>query len=118
MTSLEGRDARGLTPADLPDPPGLITCDVSFIPLRLVLPHVLGLAAPEADAVILVKPQFEAGRDKVRKGLVRDPAVHVAVCDAVAQQLRGLGWRPTAPIESPIPGGDGNREFLIGAQRG
>jgi 23S rRNA (cytidine1920-2'-O)/16S rRNA (cytidine1409-2'-O)-methyltransferase len=118
VTSLEGRDARSLAPADLREPPSLITFDVSFIPLRLVLPHILALAAPQADAVMLVKPQFEAGRDKLRKGIVRDPAVHVAVCDAVAQLLRGLGWRPTAAIESPIPGGDGNREFLIGAQRG
>jgi 23S rRNA (cytidine1920-2'-O)/16S rRNA (cytidine1409-2'-O)-methyltransferase len=117
VVSLEGRDARSLAPADLSEPPGLVTCDVSFIPLRLVLPNVFGLAAPRARAIVLVKPQFEAGRDRVRKGIVRDPAVHVAVCDEVTQLVRGLGWQVAGVIESPVPGGDGNREFLLGAER-
>ena len=118
VTSLEGRDARTLQAADLAESPSLLTFDLSFISLKLVLPHVLALAAPDAAMVALIKPQFEAGREKVRKGIVKDPAVHVAVCDDIEKLVRRLGWLPDGVITSPVPGGDGNREFLIGARRG
>ena len=117
VTSLEGTDARALTRALVPDPVDLLVCDVSFISLKLVLPAVLALLAPRATMAVLVKPQFEAGRERVRKGIVRDPAVHSEICDDLAAFVASLGFvvRPIAP--SPIAGGDGNREFLLGAHR-
>lgn len=118
VISLEGRDGRSLTAADMAEPPSLLTFDLSFISLRLVLPHVLALAAPDAAMVALIKPQFEAGRENVRKGIVKDPTIHVAVCDGVDKLVRRLGWKPDGVIASPVPGGDGNLEFLIGARRG
>jgi 23S rRNA (cytidine1920-2'-O)/16S rRNA (cytidine1409-2'-O)-methyltransferase len=117
VTSLEGTDIRGLDPATLATRPDLASVDVSFIGLRLVLPALPGLLAPGAALVALIKPQFEAGREHVgRGGLVRDPAVHDAVCAAVYSVLEGLGAKILGPIASPVPGGDGNAEFLIGAK--
>ncbi|WP_406857447.1 TlyA family RNA methyltransferase [Alsobacter sp. KACC 23698] len=118
VASLEGRDARTLAPEDLGEAPTLLTFDVSFISLRLVMPHVLALAASDAAMVALVKPQFEAGRAHVRKGLVKDPAIHRTVCDGARDLVASLGWRCDGVIPSPVAGGDGNLEFLIGARRG
>ena len=118
IVSFEGVDIRDLMPAQLGDPPELITIDVSFISLKLVLPTITELAAAKAELVALIKPQFEAGRERVNKGVVRDPAVHDAVCNDVDALVRSLGWRPLGVICSPITGGDGNREFLLGAVRG
>ncbi|MCP8939047.1 TlyA family RNA methyltransferase [Alsobacter sp. SYSU M60028] len=118
LVSMEGRDARSLTAAELGAPPSLVTFDVSFIPLGFVLPHVLALAAPDAALCALVKPQFEAGRGQVRKGIVRDEAVRRAACERVARQVEEQGWRVDGVIVSPIAGGDGNIEYLIGARRG
>ena len=99
--------------------PSLVTIDVSFISLRQVLPAALALAAARAQLVALIKPQFEAGeRRHLKKGIVRDPAVHAAVCADIAAFVAGLGWTVEAPFPSPIAGRDGNREFLIGARRG
>lgn len=117
LHSREATDARSLAADDLPAAPALLTFDLSFIPLRLVLPRVLALAAPDAALVALVKPQFEAGRQHVRKGVVRDCAVHDAVCRAVADLVASLGWSVDGVLPSPIAGGDGNREFLLGARR-
>jgi 23S rRNA (cytidine1920-2'-O)/16S rRNA (cytidine1409-2'-O)-methyltransferase len=114
----EGRDARALEPDMFEAPPAAIVCDVSFISLRLVLPHVLPLAAPSAWLVALIKPQFEAGRAHVVKGAVKDPTVHAQVCDAVRLATEKLGWSSLGIIPSPIPGGDGAQEFLFGARRG
>ena len=115
----EGTDIRGLAPGSLAPAPRLAAIDVSFIGLRLVLPAVVGLLAPEAVLVALIKPQFEAGRERVgRGGLVRDAAVHAEVCAAAAAVLAGLGFATLGPVPSPVAGGDGNREFLIGARRG
>jgi len=114
----EGCDARGLDGALFEAPPGAIVCDVSFIGLRLVLPHVLPLAAAGAWLVALVKPQFEAGRANLVKGAVRDPAVHARVCEDVRACAHALGWSSLGIIASPIPGGDGAAEFLFGARRG
>jgi len=83
-----------------------------------VLPAVDKLVAVRATLVALIKPQFEAERGAIKKGIVRDPAVHAAVCEDIAAFLRTVGWRVTGVIPSPILGGEGNREFLIGAGRG
>ena len=116
LDSREATDARSLAPADLPAPPDLLTFDVSFIPLRLVLESVLPLAAPDAAAVALVKPQFEAGREHVKKGIVRDEAARLAACEAVAGVFTALGWSVEGVVPSPIAGGDGNVEYLLGAR--
>jgi 23S rRNA (cytidine1920-2'-O)/16S rRNA (cytidine1409-2'-O)-methyltransferase len=118
IVSLEETDIRTLPASSFDAPPDLITIDVSFISLKLVLPAVTALAAPSATLVALIKPQFEAGRDRVKKGVVRDPAVHQAVCDDIAAVAASLGWRVRGIIPSPIAGGDGNVEFLLAAERG
>ncbi|ATQ68181.1 MULTISPECIES: TlyA family RNA methyltransferase [Methylosinus] len=117
VASFEGLDARALTAAHLSEPPSLIVVDASFISLALTLPAALALAAPQADLLALIKPQFEAGRAAVKKGVVRDAAVHAEVCARVAAEVEALGWRICGVIPSPIEGGDGNREFLLHAQR-
>jgi 23S rRNA (cytidine1920-2'-O)/16S rRNA (cytidine1409-2'-O)-methyltransferase len=119
VVSLEQTDIRTLTSSSsLPALPELTVVDVSFISLRLVLPAISALAAAKAQLVTLIKPQFEAGPERVTKGIVRDPAVHAAVCRDVEQHATSLGWRVLGVIPSPIEGGDGNREFLLGAERG
>ena len=105
------------SPARLDERPDLITVDVSFISLKLVLPAALGLAKTPAQLVALIKPQFEAGRGAVKKGIVRDDAVRAAVCDDISAFVASLGWRVLEVIPSPIDGGDGNAEFLLGAAR-
>jgi len=115
IESLEETDIRTLAPLD--PAPDLVVIDVSFISLRQVLPSALSQAKTPAQLVALIKPQFEAGRDRVKKGVVRDPAVHQAVCDDIAAYVASLGWRVLSVIRSPIAGGDGNLEFLLGAVR-
>jgi 23S rRNA (cytidine1920-2'-O)/16S rRNA (cytidine1409-2'-O)-methyltransferase len=118
VLSLEATDARDLTAERVPEAPGLIVTDVSFISLAKALPAALALAAPDADLVALVKPQFEVGPERVGKGgLVSDPAARSAALDGVAAFLAGAGWTVEATTESPIAGGDGNREFLLWARR-
>jgi len=118
VVSLEATDARDLTPALIPDPPGLIVTDVSFISLEKALPAALALAGDGADLVALVKPQFEVGREKVGKGgVVTDEAARQAALAAVAAFITGSGWTVRATADSPIEGGDGNREFLLWAGR-
>jgi 23S rRNA (cytidine1920-2'-O)/16S rRNA (cytidine1409-2'-O)-methyltransferase len=114
---LERTNARHLTAEHLPQPPGVVVCDASFIGLRTVLPAALGLAAPGAFAVALIKPQFEAGPERVGKGgVVRDPAVHAEVCAMIRDWWAALpGWRVLGVEPSPITGPEGNREFLIAA---
>jgi 23S rRNA (cytidine1920-2'-O)/16S rRNA (cytidine1409-2'-O)-methyltransferase len=114
---METTNIRALDAAAIAQPPTLIVADVSFISLKLALPPALKLAALPAQLVVLVKPQFEAGRDAVKKGVVRDAAIHAAVCDDIAAFVAGLGWTVQGVIPSPIEGGDGNREFLLGATR-
>ena len=119
VINLEQTDARALTPAVIPEAPGLIVCDASFIGLAKVLPVALSLAAPEADLVTLVKPQFEAtGPGGTKKGVVKDPVAQQAALAAVCDWLEGEGWAVQATSESPITGGDGNVEFLLWAKRG
>jgi 23S rRNA (cytidine1920-2'-O)/16S rRNA (cytidine1409-2'-O)-methyltransferase len=114
---LEGRDARSLTAADFDEPPAAIVCDVSFISQRKVLPTVLPLAAPGAWLASLVKPQFELEPSQVVKGRVKHEASLAQACEAVREAVTALGWTPLGLIPSPIPGGDGSREFLLAARR-
>lgn len=118
VRATEGLNARDLAAADIGEPLGAIVADLSFISLRLALPPALSLAAPGAFAVILVKPQFEAGREHVGKGgIVRDPAVAEAAAAAIAEWVATVpGWHVDGLVPSPIAGGDGNREFLLGAR--
>ena len=115
----EGVNARYLSRAEISEPIDLVTCDASFIGLATVLPASLALAAEHAALVALIKPQFEAGPKEVGKGgVVRDPAVHRAVCERIAAWLGAQpGWRVLGITESPITGPAGNREFLIYARR-
>lgn len=116
---LEKCNARHLDQSLIPEQPQVIVCDASFIGLRTVLPAALSLAAPDAWAVALIKPQFEAGREHVgAKGVVRDPAVHDAVCGMISEWWSALpGWHVLGIEASPITGPEGNREFLIAARR-
>ena len=117
VVSLEATDARTLTGDLIAEAPSLIVADVSFIGLAKVLPAALALAAPGADLIVLVKPQFEVGPERVGKGgLVTDPAAHVAALDGVTSFLTRSGWAIRGSADSPITGGDGNREFLLWAQ--
>ena len=112
----EGVNARELTAATLDGrTPDFLVADVSFISLELALPPALGLAAPGARGLFLVKPQFEAGRATIGKGgVLRDPAAALAVAEARAAWLDAFpGWRALGLAASPIEGGDGNREFLL-----
>ena len=128
VTLLERTNARTLTPGSLlphlPQPVLFFCMDVSFISATLVLPAVVAALAPEGsrwagDAVILVKPQFEAGREHVGKGgIVRDPAAQQLAVDRVEAAVRGLGGEALALIDSPILGMEGNREFLLHARFG
>jgi 23S rRNA (cytidine1920-2'-O)/16S rRNA (cytidine1409-2'-O)-methyltransferase len=118
VISLEGTDARALGPALVPEAIDIVVADVSFISLALVLPPALARAAPTADLVALLKPQFEVGRENVgRGGIVRSEALHADVCDRLAALVAGLGWRVRGVLPSPIEGGDGNREFLLVGER-
>jgi len=114
---LENTNARYLMPAAIGEPAALLVCDVSFISVTLVLPQFPPLLTPDGEFVILVKPQFEVGREQVGKGgIVRDPALHEAACNKVRTAVEGLGYT-TAIIPSPVLGAEGNREFLLHARR-
>lgn len=113
VVSLEGTNARDLTRATISDPIDLLTCDVSFVSVTKVLGPALALCAPAADAVILVKPQFEAGREAVGKGgIVNDEAAVAASLAQVTAFMELEGWQRFAALPSPIAGGDGNREVV------
>ncbi len=118
VVSMESTDARSLDPSMFDAPPELVVCDASFISLKLVLPRALELAAPGAVLIALIKPQFEAGRERVGKGgIVRDPEVHYDVCLDIRGFLGAAGWNVIGLEPSPIAGGDGNREFLVAARK-
>jgi len=110
---IEHFNARHLTPGDLPGPVDIVTIDVSFISLRQILPVVPPLLRPHADVIALVKPQFEAGRGEIRKGVIRDADVHSRVVDEVAAAAREVGLNSVASTPSPITGAKGNVEFLL-----
>lgn len=106
-------NARNLAPETIGDPISLIVMDVSFISVTLILPALTTVLQPDGEMVVLVKPQFEVGREHVGKGgIVRDESLHQAVCDKIRQAVEGYGLR-TAIIDSPILGAEGNKEFLL-----
>lgn len=118
VTLMEATDIRKVAAADLPGVPDLAVVDVSFISLRLVLPAVSALLAAEADLIVLVKPQFEVGRAHVGKnGIVTDEAARQAAVAGISVEAGRLGWHLHGPIDSPVAGGDGNREFLMHGAR-
>jgi 23S rRNA (cytidine1920-2'-O)/16S rRNA (cytidine1409-2'-O)-methyltransferase len=109
----EGVNARYLDPVEFPEKFDLGVCDASFISATLLIPAIVPLLSPQGEMVILVKPQFEVGREQVGKGgIVRDPQMHRAACDRVLAIVEALGYR-TQIMESPILGAEGNREFLV-----
>jgi 23S rRNA (cytidine1920-2'-O)/16S rRNA (cytidine1409-2'-O)-methyltransferase len=111
VTVLERVNARSLT--ELPFAPQLVTCDVSFISVRIALPPALALAAPGWRALVLVKPQFEAGKAEAPKGVVRDPAVRRRVVREVAEALVEAGAEPVGVVDSGLPGPKGNHEYVL-----
>ncbi len=118
VVELSGTDARLLDANLIPTPPDVIVTDVSFISLAKALPAALALAGEGAELVALVKPQFEVGRERVGKGgLVRDEAARAGALADVVAWLEAIGWRVLATADSPVSGGDGNREFLLRAVR-
>lgn len=118
IVSMEDTDIRTLAGKRLEIRPDVVVIDASFISLKLVLPAVLPLAASPMHLLALIKPQFEAGREHLKKGIVRDAQVHRAVCDDIAGFVKSLGCTEIKVFPSSIAGGDGNAEFFIGARRG
>jgi 23S rRNA (cytidine1920-2'-O)/16S rRNA (cytidine1409-2'-O)-methyltransferase len=108
---IERTNARHVT--ELPFAPQLVTCDVSFISVKLALPPILRLAAPGWQALVLVKPQFEAGRAEAQKGVVRDPAVQRRVIREIVDTALGWGGETVGVVDSGLPGPKGNREFVL-----
>ena len=113
VVAIEHFNARHLTLADLPGPVDIVTIDVSFISLRQILPVVPPLLRPGADVIALVKPQFEAGRGEVRKGVVREAIVRTRVLEEIRAAAAAVGLTTAAVTPSPITGQKGNVEFLL-----
>lgn len=115
----EKTNVRNLLASDFAEPIELVVADLSFISLTLALPPILSIAAMAAEAVVLVKPQFEVGREAIGKnGLVKDRAAIAAAVVRIERLFADLGWRVLGTIDSPILGGSGNGEFLMGARKG
>ncbi|HEU5418233.1 MAG TPA: TlyA family RNA methyltransferase [Streptosporangiaceae bacterium] len=118
VTVLDRVNVRGLEPGQVAPAPGVVTADLSFISLTLVLPALAACAAPGADFVLLVKPQFEVGKGKVGKGgVVRDPQLRASAVQAVAQAAAGLGLGVRGITASPLPGPSGNVEYFLWLRR-
>lgn len=114
VVSMERTNIRYLDPGALPEKPDFATIDVSFISLALVLPRVDELTSPVAEGVALIKPQFEAGRDRVgKKGVVREPDVHIDVINKIIDVVTGLNWQAGGLDFSPVRGPEGNIEYLL-----
>ena len=119
VISLEGLNARDLTRAKIPESPQVVVADVSFISLKQALPAALALASRDAWAVLLVKPQFELGRwGTPRNGVVRDDGSRATALAEVTEWVKVQGWTVIGSMDSPILGGDGNKEYLLAAARG
>jgi 23S rRNA (cytidine1920-2'-O)/16S rRNA (cytidine1409-2'-O)-methyltransferase len=118
IISMEETDIRALDRSQFSDAPDFSSVDVSFISLKLVLPAVEKLLQPRATLVALIKPQFEAARRDSKKGIVRDPLIHAAICEDMKAFVTARGWRAGSMVPSPILGRNGNREFLLEAERG
>jgi len=118
IVSMEQTDIRNLDPSRLAERPDLATVDVSFISLKLVLPAIGNLLKPRGTLLALIKPQFEAPRHAIKKGIVRDAAIRQGVCEDITAFLIAEGWRIGDRVPSPILGADGNAEFFVEAERG
>jgi 23S rRNA (cytidine1920-2'-O)/16S rRNA (cytidine1409-2'-O)-methyltransferase len=118
IVSLEETDIRSYDGKRLPARPDVVVIDVSFISLKAVLPVALALAAAPMHLLALIKPQFEASRKHSKRGIIRDAAVHQAVCNDISAFATSLGCEDIEVFASCITGGDGNVEFFIGARRG
>ena len=117
IVSIEETDIRSFEGRRLPARPDIVVIDVSFISLKLVLPVALSLAAAPMHLLALIKPQFETARRHIKKGIVRDEAVHKMVCEDIGACIESHGWQVGGIAPSAILGGDGNREFFIAATR-
>jgi 23S rRNA (cytidine1920-2'-O)/16S rRNA (cytidine1409-2'-O)-methyltransferase len=118
IVSMEQTDIRKLEGTRLPARPDIVTIDVSFISLKMVLPAALSLAAAPMQMLALIKPQYEAQGKHAKGGIIRDTAVHRQTCDEIAAFAASLGCTDISVFPSPITGGDGNAEFFLGARRG
>ena len=119
VVSLEQTNLRAWDPASIPERCSFLCADLSFISLKLAIPPVLGSLTADANAVLLVKPQFEAGRGEVGEGgIVRDPAIHARVCEEIWRFFEATLLAPQAIAPSPIKGGEGNTEFLLKLRMG
>jgi 23S rRNA (cytidine1920-2'-O)/16S rRNA (cytidine1409-2'-O)-methyltransferase len=118
IVSMEQTDIRDYNGKRLPQRPDVVVIDASFISLKLILPVALQLAAAPMSLLALIKPQFEAPRPAIKKGIVRDAAVHKIVCDDIAAFAVAQGCTNIQVFPSSIAGGDGNQEFFLGARRG
>jgi len=118
VTVIDRTNVRLLQPGDLPYAPELIVADLSFISLELVLPALMACAAPGADLVPMVKPQFEVGREAVGSGgVVRDPSQRAEAVRRIAATAYGMGWGTQGVAASPLPGPSGNVEFFLWLRR-
>jgi 23S rRNA (cytidine1920-2'-O)/16S rRNA (cytidine1409-2'-O)-methyltransferase len=118
VTALDRVNVRALRPEQVAPPPELVVADLSFISLTLVLPALVGCSAPDADFVLMVKPQFEVGREQVGDGVVRDPALRSAAVAGVAAAAADLGLGVEGVTASPLPGPSGNVEYFLWLRRG
>jgi 23S rRNA (cytidine1920-2'-O)/16S rRNA (cytidine1409-2'-O)-methyltransferase len=118
IVSMEETDIRDFEGKRLPQRPDIVVIDVSFISLKAVLPVALSLAAAPTHLLALIKPQFEAERKHSKRGIIRNAAVHQAICDDISGFAASLGCTDIQVFPSPITGGDGNIEFFLGARRG
>jgi 23S rRNA (cytidine1920-2'-O)/16S rRNA (cytidine1409-2'-O)-methyltransferase len=118
IVSMEETDIRDFEGKRLPQRPDIVVIDVSFISLKAVLPVALSLAAAPTHLLALIKPQFEAERKHSKRGIIRNAAVHQAICDDISGFAASLGCTDIQVFPSSITGGDGNIEFFLGARRG
>ena len=109
----ERMNVRSMSAEDFPFRPGLVVADLSFISLEIVLPAMRATAAPDADLLLMVKPQFEVGRASVGDGVIRDPALRAGAVRTVAMAAAGLGLTTRGVVASPLPGPSGNVEFFL-----
>jgi 23S rRNA (cytidine1920-2'-O)/16S rRNA (cytidine1409-2'-O)-methyltransferase len=117
VVSMEGTNIRQVFATDLPEPIEFIVVDVSFISLELVLPHVFSLLSPQGSFVALVKPQFEVGKENIKKGIVVDEKLRLEALEKIVVLVKAAGFKNVQTIDSPIEGGDGNKEFLMFVSR-
>jgi 23S rRNA (cytidine1920-2'-O)/16S rRNA (cytidine1409-2'-O)-methyltransferase len=113
VVSMEGVHIKDVSSSDFLEPLELIVVDVSFISLAHVLPKIKELLTQGGEGILLAKPQFEVGKDFIKKGVVKDSALHLHVITEIMLRAKGLGFVVSEPIPSPILGGDGNKEFLL-----